>query len=319
MCRRPVLPKLPRDYHNKARIDRSRQCRVASDDFYRDVAVLAFPTPPQKGVVPREVRHRSVDKDGCYRPADAGTPRPASGSCSGIGHVSTGVQHPPARCLAATGLECDRLNAPRPWTCTSRTLSAKLKADAGPVAGRAMVATHIDSWESGLAKLDRASSRPSFSAATGTACLPYPPRLRCQAAGSTAGLQSGLQSVSLGFLSNHQRHARGKLFGPDRLSGSRPVGIRFTMEGYDLPFGDEATYTVRRRRTDDGILDCQPRRVNPHNATQSFRDGVSGARLRSQPIVGAEAFTSGRVQERVDGCTRPRSNPMGDLFLSPRA
>ncbi len=64
-------------------------------------------------------------------------------------------------------------------------------------------------------------------------------------------------------------------------------GLRLTLEGYDLPFGDEATYT---QRADEPMTEFWAT-GSTENATKG-RQMASVAHIMGKTIVGAEAFTS---------------------------
>ena len=64
-----------------------------------------------------------------------------------MGHTPTGKENHPAP-KAGLGPECDKLNA-KAMDVMFNGLMAKLIADAGPLAGKTLVSTHIDSWEIG--------------------------------------------------------------------------------------------------------------------------------------------------------------------------
>lgn len=75
-------------------------------------------------------------------------------------------------------------------------------------------------------------------------------------------------------------------------SGADEHGLRLTMEGYDLPFGDEATYTSR---VDEPMSEAPDRRRKPDEC--KTRQMASVAHVNGQQIVGAEAFTSGDSEQ----------------------
>ena len=66
-------------------------------------------------------------------------------------------------------------------------------------------------------------------------------------------------------------------------------GLRLSLEGYDLPFGDEATYT---ERADEPMTEFWATGSNKNVVTMA-RQMASVAHVMGRRIVGAEAFTSG--------------------------
>ena len=146
---------------------------------YRDIAVLAFPTPPAEADPKTRFRiDRLKDKVGMARkpipvPAHYATV-PAEAVVAGdrivdlsdrlakggrltwdvpagkwtilrIGYTPTGMRNHPSP-KAGEGLECDKLSK-EAVDAHFAGLMAKLIADVGPAAGKTLVSTHIDSWE----------------------------------------------------------------------------------------------------------------------------------------------------------------------------
>ncbi len=154
-------------------------------NFYRDVAVLAFPTPSADADPKTRVRIARIDAKnmasrrvappdnnliapGQYAalPADAVVPRERVVDLSArlgkdgrlawdvpagrwtllrLGYTPTGKDNHPAP-LEGRGLECDKLSR-EALDVHFAGLMGKLIADAGPLAGKTLTTTHIDSWE----------------------------------------------------------------------------------------------------------------------------------------------------------------------------
>jgi hypothetical protein len=89
-----------------------------------------------------------------------------------FGHTSTGVENAPAP-VSGRGLECDKLS-PDGIEANFAGLMAQVIEDAGPLAGRTLIATHIDSWENG-AQNWTARMRPEFRQRRGYDLLPFLP------------------------------------------------------------------------------------------------------------------------------------------------
>ena len=141
--------------------------------YYRDIAVVAFPTPAGqariedvKGKTLLE-RHDFPASPAAYRtlPAEQTIPGekiveltahfkdgrltwdvpPGRWTVLRFGHTSTGaVNLPPPK--SGAGLECDKLSA-EAADAMFAGLMAKLVDDNRPLVGKTLVATHIDSWE----------------------------------------------------------------------------------------------------------------------------------------------------------------------------
>lgn len=153
------------------------------EGFYRDVAVLAFPTPKDphkiKNIAEKAVYHRGhfssepgvrtlvemprnfaelrsnqvlsrrqmVDISEWLNAAGKLTWQVPTGDWTvmRIGHTSTGMNTRPAP-KAGLGLECDKFDRKALDAHFENFLGA-LISDIGPLTGRSLVATHIDSWE----------------------------------------------------------------------------------------------------------------------------------------------------------------------------
>ena len=172
----------------------------AVENYYRDIAVLAFPTPAGNARIGnlafksepvshgRASRPRPLARDAGGGNGSARSHRGSTANMDGagrltwdvpagkwtilrLGHTPTGAVNSPAP-ASGRGLECDKLSkeAAEP---ISPALMGKLIADVGPLAGKSLVATHIDSWEVGVAELDAADSARSSNAAAATICCRF--------------------------------------------------------------------------------------------------------------------------------------------------
>jgi hypothetical protein len=143
--------------------------------YYRDIAVVAFPTPAGQARIENVKGKTLLERHGfpaspaVYRtlPAEQTIPAgkivelskhfkdgrltwdvpPGKWTVLRFGHTSTGaVNLPPPD--SGRGLECDKLNA-KAADAIFAGLMAKLADDNRPLVGKSLVATHIDSWEIG--------------------------------------------------------------------------------------------------------------------------------------------------------------------------
>ena len=141
--------------------------------YYRDIAVVAFPTLAGQGRIDDVKgktlleRHEFPPSPAAYRTLPAGQTIPGekivdlTAHCKDgrltwdvppghwtvlrFGHTSTGaVNLPPPK--SGEGLECDKLSA-EAADAMFAGLMAKLVDDNRPLVGKALVAVHIDSWE----------------------------------------------------------------------------------------------------------------------------------------------------------------------------
>ena len=127
---------------------------------------------PPDSVIPRDRDRRFDGQDGRRRQAHLGRSRRASGSSCASATPRPARTIIPRR-QPGRGLECDKLSKEATevhFNGLMGRLIAENRALAGK--GKTLVSTHIDSWESGLAKLDAPHARG----------VPEAPRLRPPAA-----------------------------------------------------------------------------------------------------------------------------------------
>ncbi len=116
--------------------------------FYRDVKVLAYPAVA-KG------RHATIPQGKVLDLSDkmnadgrlSWDPPAGNWTVTRIGCTTTGAKNKPAP-KSGEGLECDKFN-PEAMKQQFDGFIAKLADDVGPLAGKTLVSTHIDSWEVG--------------------------------------------------------------------------------------------------------------------------------------------------------------------------
>ena len=272
-----VLPRVTPTTRPATEFDSS----VSTHDFYRDVAVLAFPATAD-GIVPRaSVLDLTTKMDAAGRLRwDA---PPGTWTVQRIGHASTGSStRPPV--LGGNGLEIDKLSAAA-MDFHFAQFVGRLKTDAGPTAGAALTATHIDSWEVGTQTWTDALPA-EFARRRGYDLTPFLPEFAINAKRNVDSKAMGdrfrwdfYQTLGELLAQNYS----GRLA---TLAHAR--GMRLTIEGYHLPFGDEATYTAA---ADEPMTEFWTTN-GAENATKAL-EMASVAHVYGRPIVGAEAFTSG--------------------------
>ena len=274
----------------------------ADHGFYRDIALLAFPTPgdyripdvkfkalyerrdvpaaaetkvaPDMAIAPARLADLTarLDKDGHLAwdvPAGKWT-------IMRIGHTGTGVENAPAP-ASGRGLECDKLSR-EGIEAQFEGMMAKLIADVGPAAGRTLVATHIDSWENG-AQNWTARMREEFRARRGYDLIPYLPALSGRVVDSLEVSERFLwdlrQTVTDLLLENYAGHMA-------KLAHDR--GLRLSIEAYggpcdDIPYGGRADEPMGEFWIGGG-------------AFETLKQMASSAHLYGRRILGAESFTA---------------------------
>ena len=282
--------------------------------FYRDLAVLAFPTPADKYHI-ADIREKALYERGPFssmpgvRPAfatvadypqlspqqqiareriiDLTGRMTAAGRLAWnvpagdwtimrFGHTSTGQTNRPA---PSPGLECDKLSRAA-LTAHFQQFTERLLADVGPRAGRTLVATHLDSWEVGAQNWTD-GFREAFRGRRGYDLLPYLPVMTGRVVQSLEVSERFLwdlrQTVSEMIVENHGRHLAA-------LSGQH--GLWLSIEPYDMTPCDDmtlgATADVPMCEFWSGVFDTR----------YSVTEATSVGHVYGKPVVAAEAFTS---------------------------
>jgi hypothetical protein len=274
--------------------------------YYRDVAVLAFPTPSdyriediegKSSLVRREFAPRAASPDappGAAIPHDRIVNLTANMDKDGrlswdvpagawtvvrLGHTSTGAVNRPSP-ASGLGLECDKLSKEGAEAAFAG-LMGKLIADNSALAGKTLVATHIDSWEVGSQNWTP-GFREEFQRLRGYDLLPYLPAMTGRVVDSLEVSERFLwdlrQTISDLLVENYAGRFR-ELAHRHRM--------RLTVEAYgDGPYADMA-YAAR---ADEPMAEFWSW---PNNATSwSCTEMSSGAHTYGKRILGAEAFTA---------------------------
>ncbi|MBN1588294.1 MAG: hypothetical protein JW888_02140, partial [Pirellulales bacterium] len=166
-------------------------------DYYRDIAVLAIPTPSAGDASIKDLRAKTAAsrKDriepSLGEPAIASVPREKVLDLSSkldadgrlrwdvpkgnwtllrLGHTTNGKKNHPCS-PQGVGLECDKLSK-EAMDAHFKGLLAKLIADVGPLAGKSLIGTHVDSWEVGCQNWTP-KLREEFTARRGYDPTPY--------------------------------------------------------------------------------------------------------------------------------------------------
>ncbi|HUW60343.1 MAG TPA: glycosyl hydrolase [Candidatus Bathyarchaeia archaeon] len=270
--------------------------------FYRDIAVLVFPTPGPYRIP--DVAVKALFQTGWVSPAvhgevpaemiiphdrvlDISTQMDASGKLAWdappgkwtivrFGHTSTGVENAPAP-TSGRGLECDKLSK-EGIEANFNGMMAKLIEDAGPAAGKSLVATHIDSWENG-AQNWTARMRDEFKSRRGYDPLTFLPAMAGRVVGSLEISERFLwdlrQTVSELIADNYAGHLRDL---------ARQHGMRLSIEAYGGPC-DDLPYAGR---ADEPMSEFWV----GGNGFHTCKEMASAAHVWGANIMGAEAFTA---------------------------
>ena len=289
-------------------------------DYYRDIAVLAFPTPaaekagqgyriddlhgltegifnPQKGaqdnistrlnwetlsadqVVPKSGVLDVTEKMDAHGVLHCDLP-PGDWTVLRLGHTTTGVANHPAP-VGGLGLETDKLS--RSVTLFQfDALMGRIIESIGPLAGKTLVATHIDSWETGVQNWTP-TMRADFKRLRGYDLLPYLPVLTGQVVESL--------EVSQRFLWDF-RKTIGDLLVENYAVAMREVagkhGLRLSIEGYS---GEPANDVRYGGAAVEPMSECWswPR----FGARESVVEMVSAGHVYGRNIIGQETFTAG--------------------------
>jgi hypothetical protein len=281
----------------------------AKMNFYRDIAVLAFPTPAMRYLIP-DIQDKSAEKSGeiplctafASLPSEATIPRnrivdltsrlgrdgrlawdvPAGQwTLLRLGHTTTGVENHPAP-AGGLGLESDKLSKKASEAAFSG-LMAKVIADSKPLAGkgRTLVSTHIDSWETGSQNWTP-RFRKEFKRLRGYDLLPFLPVM-------TGQVVDNLE-VSERFLWDVRKTVDDLLL--ENYAGqfhklANRHGLRLSIEAYS---GEPAEDMAYGGRADEPMGEFWS--WTRYGAASSCTEMASAAHIYGKPILGAESFTA---------------------------
>lgn len=278
--------------------------------YYRDIAVLAFPEtgtyridniavkacyqsggagpatekdlPPEMRIAPGEIVNLTTQMkpDGRLEwevPAGKWT-------ILRFGHTSTGVENAPSP-ASGRGLECDKLGK-EGIEANFAGMMGKLIDDSRPLAGKALIATHIDSWENG-AQNWTARMREEFQARRGYDPLPFLPVMTGRAVESQEISERFLwdlrQTISDLVVENYAGRLR---------ELAHENNMRLSIEAYGGPC-DDAPYAGR---ADEPMGEFWI----GGGALGTCKEMASAAHTYGKPIVGAESFTAGDQERWLD-------------------
>jgi len=275
-------------------------------NFYRDIAVLAFPTPTAEGriediqgkaaFVPKRISPRSTwpvlppqatisrqrvvnltDRLGPSGHLDWNVP-PGHWTILRLGHTTTGTDNHPAP-EAGRGLECDKLS-PKGADAMFAGLIDKLITDSRPLAGNTLISTHIDSWEVGSQNWTPRFAE-EFQRRRGYDLRNFLPVFTGRVVDSLEVSERFLwdvrQTVSDLLVENYAGRLRQR---------AHQHGLRLSIEAYDGNPCDDLSYAGR---ADEPMAEFWSWGVN---TAYSCTEMSSAAHVYGKPILGAEAFTA---------------------------
>jgi hypothetical protein len=260
--------------------------KVDLGNYYRDIAVLAYPATPNGVVDPKSVVDltKNMDATGKLRwKVPAGR-----WNLARIGHTTTGSStRPPVK--GGNGLEVDKLSASA-MEAHFAGMMAKLIKNASPAIRPALSATHIDSWEVGGQNWTP-NFREEFQRRRGYDPLVFLPNIVSVAGPVSIGTPEIASRFRWDFAQTVSELLAQNYVG--RLADlAHEHGMRLTIEGYHVPIGDEATYTAR---ADEPMSEFWAPGGNENESMA--RQMSSVAHVMGKKIVGAEAFTSGDQEQ----------------------
>lgn len=291
----------------------------ANRDYYRDIAVLAFPTPPNAARIPGiQAKASFIPARGSFsaratwpslpadrvvdrsKIADITTSMAGDGKLTWevpggdwtvlrIGHTTTGKENHPAP-EGGRGLECDKLSKEAAKIMFDG-LMAKLVADVGPLAGKTLVSTHIDSWEVGSQNWTP-RMRDEFRARRGYDMLPFMVAMTGAIVDSPEISERFLwdlrQTISELLLENYAGAFR---------EMARAHGLRLSIEAYTTCPTDELAYAGRCDEPMGEFWSWNHGGPGRYGAAFSCTAMSSAAHVYGRPIVGAEAFTAANTEK----------------------
>lgn len=283
-------------------------------DFYRDIAVLAFPTP-KPGAKIEEIAEKALYQRGPFssapgiRPHFTATARYAgvdpdqtipltavrdisesmdadgrlvwdvpegSWTVMRLGFTTTGQTNRPA---PLPGLECDKLD-PAALESHFNAYIRKLVEDAGEHAGVSLTATHFDSWEVGGQNWTN-NFRREFEERRGYDLLPYLPVMMAYVVDSRETSERFLWDLRQTVSEMIARYHGGRM-----RDLAHECGLTLSIEPYDMTPCDDMTLGAT---ADVPMCEFWS---NHFDTRYSVREAVSIAHVYGRPVIGAEAFTS---------------------------
>ncbi len=283
----------------------------AVGNYYRDIAVLAFPTPNADADTKKRVRIDNIEsktalvremvKPRAQYPAAAADAvvaragvldltaklddkgRMAWDAPAGkwtvlrIGHTLIGVVNGPSP-KSGQGLECDKLSR-EAFDTHWAGLMGKLIADVGPEAGKTLAYTHIDSWESGSQNWTP-KMRKEFQRRRGYDMTPWLPALTGRVVGSLEASERFLWDFrkTIAELNNDNYAGRAAEL-------AHQYGMKLSIEAYGSGMFDDLSYAGR---ADSPMGEFWI----GGGSMETLKAMASAGHVYGKNVIGAEAFTA---------------------------
>ena len=203
-----------------------------------------------------------------------------------FGHTSTGEDNQPAP-ESGRGLECDKLSKTAAEAAFNG-LMGKLTTAIGPLAGKTLVGTHIDSWEVGSQNWTPKFPQ-EFRRRRGYDLLPFLPVMTGRVIDNLEISQRFLwdlrQTVSDLIVDNYAGHFHDL---------ANHHGLRLSMEAYDLNPCDDLAFAGR---ADQPMAEFWS--WPPYAVAYSCIEMASAAHVYGKPIVSGEALTATDAEKWV--------------------
>lgn len=281
-------------------------------NYYRDITVIAFPTPTGEKRIDRlDVKTlannafasqltpdtKEIDKASCIQPStiiNVTEHMNADGTLTWdapagkwtiirFGHTPTGSQNRPAN-LYGLGLECDKMSREAVDVFWDGGIKPILQT-AGSHVGKTLTNCLIDSYEVGCGNWTSGFEK-EFKRLNGYDCIRFLPTL--------AGYYVDNGEITERFLWDF-RHTIGQLMEDNYYryfaERCRSVGMKFSVEPYGGPFNWLQTGTLSEVPMGEFWIGGAP-------FLSSAKLAASAAHLSGTPYVGAEAFTAGGENSR---------------------
>ena len=198
---------------------------------------------------------------------------------------------------SGTGPECDKL-AKEGIEASFNGMLGPLAQNAGALCGKTLVATHTDSWEMGSQNWTP-KMREEFRRRRGYDLTPYLPVMAGRVVESTAISERFLRDVRQTVADLLTENYVGHL----RTLAARH-GLKLTMECYTTPGNDQDA----ANQIDEPIAEFWW--PNGGGLSWSVKAMASAAHVNGNPIVGAEAFTDGGLEKWMGHPANMK--PLGD-------
>lgn len=261
---------------------------------------IAFPTLPQESQIGRKhIFDLTKDFKNGHLVWDV---RPGKWTVLRFGHTSTGEDNHPTP-QSGKGLECDKLSQ-KAMDVHFANFLGKIVSDLGPLAGKTLVSTHIDSWECGGQNWTP-GFREEFERRCGYDIVPFLPAMTGRVVGDLETSERFLwdlrKTISDLLVENYAGHL-GEL--------AHQHGMRLTIEAYDGDPADEMRYASQADDPQGEFWLGRDYFPQVYRSWQWCSNMVSAAHVYGKKMIPAESFTS---MPGEDWKAHPASlKPLGD-------